>query len=299
MPTLRRLSLLIVALLATLVPIGAAQKVPWPSVGADPSVTPVTGPSWLTHLGLALNRTTLGQSAGRYGPSPDRPPEPRTEALGVSGKSELTGADLYRLNCRACHGETGKGGPMEITSLLEPVRGASLALVRQKLEAAHDPAAATDSKAQSGKARMQIILRLHKGGTRMPPRDYLQDEDIRVLFGYLTELAQTPDKTKASTRVVSWARLGELTVKGTCHICHDSVGAPPSETALMRGAIPSLQTILATKSVADFVHKARAGEVVQMGAAGYHRGRMPVFYYLKDEEVAAAYVYLATYPPAR
>jgi hypothetical protein len=49
--------------------------------------------------------------------------------------------------------------------------------------------------------------------------------------------------------------------------------------------------------VADFVHKARSGEVVQMGDAGYHRGRMPVFYYLKDEEVAAAYVYLATYPP--
>ena len=299
MATLRRFSLLIVALLATLAPIGAAQKVPWPSVGEDPSVTPVSGPSWLTHLSLPLNRTTLGQSAGRYGPSPDRPPAPRTEALGVSGRSELTGADLYRLNCRACHGETGKGGPMEITSLLEPVRGASLPLVRKRLEAEHDPTAAADSKAQSGKARMQIITRLHKGGTRMPPRDYLQDEDIRVLFGYLTELAQTPDKPKASTRVVSWARLGELTVKGTCHICHDSVGAPPSGAALMRGAIPSLQTVLATKSVADFVHKARSGEVVQMGDAGYHRGRMPVFYYLKDEEVAAAYVYLATYPPAR
>jgi hypothetical protein len=24
---------------------------------------------------------------------------------------------------------------------------------------------------------------------------------------------------------------------------------------------------------------------------------MPVFYYLHDEEIAAAYVYLATYPP--
>lgn len=212
---------------------------------------------------------------------------------------ELTGADLYRLNCQSCHGETGKGGPTEIKSLLEPVRGSSLELVRQRLQAEHDPAAVAHSKAQSDKARMQIITRLHKGGTRMPPRDYLQTDDIRVLFGYLTELAQTPDKPKASTRVVSWARLGELTVKGTCHICHDSVGAPPTGTALMKGTLPSLQSLLTTKSVAEFVHKARSGEVVQMGEAGYHRGRMPVFYYLKDEEIAAAYVYLATYPPAQ
>jgi hypothetical protein len=35
-----------------------------------------------------------------------------------------------------------------------------------------------------------------------------------------------------------------------------------------------------------------------MGDPGlFHRGRMPVFYYLKDEEIAAAYLYLATYPP--
>lgn len=73
MPTLGRLPLLIVALLATLAPIGAAQKVPWPNLGEDPSVTPVTGPSWLTHLGITLNRTTLGQGAGRYGPSPIGP----------------------------------------------------------------------------------------------------------------------------------------------------------------------------------------------------------------------------------
>jgi hypothetical protein len=77
------------------------------------------------------------------------------------------------------------------------------------------------------------------------------------------------------------------------------VGATPTGAALLRGAIPSLQSVLTTKSVADFVHKARNGEVVDVGSAGYHRGRMPVFYYLKDEEIAAAYVYLATYPPKK
>ena len=44
--------------------LAAAQtKLPWPNVGEDPSVTPVSGPSWLTHLGIALNRTSLGQGA--------------------------------------------------------------------------------------------------------------------------------------------------------------------------------------------------------------------------------------------
>jgi hypothetical protein len=28
-----------------------------------------------------------------------------------------------------------------------------------------------------------------------------------------------------------------------------------------------------------------------------HRGRMPVFNYLRDEEVAAGYMYLVAYPP--
>ena len=42
----------------------------------------------------------------------------------------------------------------------------------------------------------------------------------------------------------------------------------------------------------------RSGAPVQMGGlAMIHRGGMPVFYYLNDEEIAAAYVYLATYPP--
>ena len=86
---------------------------------------------------------------------------------------------------------------------------------------------------------MEIVQRLHKGGTRMPPRDYLTPEDVQMLFGYLKGLAQTPDAPRATTRTVTWARVGELTVKGTCHICHDSVGAPPNGTALMRGTIPS------------------------------------------------------------
>ena len=129
---MRRLVLTAAALLALVLP-GLAQKAPFPNVGEDPSVRPVAGPSWLTHLGIPINRTSLGQGAGRYGPSPDRPPEPRAEALGVRRTIELSGSDLYRLNCQACHGESGTGTPPEIKSLLGPVQGSSRALVQQHL----------------------------------------------------------------------------------------------------------------------------------------------------------------------
>lgn len=278
--------------------IVTAQRLPWPNVGEDPGVTPVSGPSWLHHLGLTLRRTWLGQGSGRYGPTPGRPEEARPEALSVRRTIELSGADLYRLNCQACHRESGTGAPPEIHSLLGPVQGASLVLVRRQLQAEHDASVARDTRVEAGAAHQKILTRLHKGGTRMPPRDYLQDADMNVLFAYLTRLAGVPDAQRQSTRTVTWARLGEITVKGTCHICHDSVGARPSDDAILAGAIPSLQSLLTTKTVAEFVRKARDGAVVRMGDVGtLHRGRMPVFYYLEDEEIVAAYMYLATYPP--
>jgi mono/diheme cytochrome c family protein len=168
--------------------IRGAQKLPWPNVGEDPIVTPVAGPSWLTHLGIGLRQTNLGQGAERYGPAPDQDRTARNESLSVPGTLRINGADLYRLNCQACHRAEG--------------------------------------------------------------------------------------------------------------ICHDAVGPRPSESALLRGAVPSLGSLLKIKSISEFVHKARKGEVVSYGDAWLrHRGRMPVFYYLRDEEVASAYVYLATYPP--
>lgn len=296
-----RAGLLAAAALFLLALPGTAQKLPpFPNVGEDPLVTPVSGPSWLTHLNLPINRTYLGQASGRLGPPPNQPKEPYAASLSLRRTIDLTGADLYRLNCQACHGESGKGIPPEIKSVLGPVQGSSRALVQQRLQAEHDATAAADSKQASTQARLAIVARLHKGGTRMPPRDYLKPDDVRVLFTYLTALAKTPDPQHPTVRTVSWARLGELTVKGTCHICHDAVGPYPSGPAMLQGAVPSFESLLKTKLVADFVHKARAGDAVQIGdPALFHRGRMPVFYYLKDEEIAAAVLYLATYPPQK
>jgi mono/diheme cytochrome c family protein len=284
------------ALLALTMGVGA-QKAAWPEI-RDPNVTPVTGPSWLTHLGLTLASTSLGQGAGRYGPAADQGGGARRESLGVPGTVQITGADLYRLNCQACHREQGTGAPPEIHSVLGPVQGASLELVRRKLREQEGRVNERAARAETRRARASVLARMHQGGRRMPPRDHLQTEDMRMLFAYLTQLAGTPDAVRQSTRTISWARVGELTVKGTCHICHDAVGPAPSGSALLRGAVPSLESIMRMKPIGEFVHKVRHGEVVSPDDPVLrHRGRMPVFYYIRDEETAASYVYLTTYPP--
>jgi mono/diheme cytochrome c family protein len=275
-----------------------AQRLPWPNVGEDPIVTPVAGPSWVTHLGIQLSDTSLGKGAGRYGPGADQSPQNRYESTGVRRTIQAAGADLYRFNCQACHRAEGTGDPPEIHSLLRPVQGSSVALVRKQLRERLGSSNEKTARVEANRARATVLARMHQGGRRMPPRDYLQEDEMRVLFAYLTQLAGMPDAARQSTRVISWARLGELVVKGTCHICHDAVGPSPTGQELLRGSIPSLDSVLRTKRIAEFVHKVRNGEVVSLEDPVFkHRGRMPVFYYLRDEEAAAAYVYLATYPP--
>lgn len=55
---------------------------------------------------------------------------------------------------------------------------------------------------------------------------------------------------------------------------------------------------MADQPVVDFLKKVRSGAQVEMGEPLLHyRGRMPVFQYLRDEEVGAAYLFLSEYPP--
>jgi mono/diheme cytochrome c family protein len=143
-----------------------------------------------------------------------------------------------------------------------------------------------------------LYTRIDKGGQKMPPRDHLQRADVDVLYAYLTTLAGRPAGPTAAKETVSADRLGELVVKGTCHICHDATGARPTEKAMLDGAIPSLASIMTDRSIVEFVNKVERGAPAVMGEPPVpHRGRMPVFYYLSDNDLAAAYKYLHAYPP--
>jgi hypothetical protein len=67
---------------------------------------------------------------------------------------------------------------------------------------------------------------------------------------------------------------------------------------LLQGVIPPLSVLLTDNGQFDFIRKARSGAPVFAGRPLFHyRGRMPVFYYLRDEELAAAYDFLVAYPP--
>lgn len=255
------------------------------AVNAAPgeTVTPVAGPSWLHKLGVDYRDTSLGRGAGRYGPNPsDLATERKPLTVTLGQTVTLTGADLYRVNCQACHRAEGTGAPPEIKSVLPVVQGSTLQEMRGKV------------------TREDLYTRIEKGGQKMPARGHLTRGDIDVLYAYLTNLAGAGRGRNAATpkETVSADRLGENVVKGTCHICHDATGPRPTEKAMLEGAIPSLASVMRDKSIVDFVNKVERGAPAVMGEPPVpHRGRMPVFYYLTDNEIAAAYKYLHAYPP--
>ena len=272
----------------------------------EPVVTPVAGPSWLNRLGLTYRESSLGRGAATSRPATDARFAVHATAIAVDRGAlpigrpvMLSGADLYRLNCQSCHRAEGTGSPPEIKSVLGLVQGSSIELVRQHLQQEGKAAAGSAARAQATRARADLYQRIQKGGQRMPALAHLQEADIDVLYAYLTQLAGSPDASPQLRRTASWARLGEHVVKGTCHICHDAVGPRPSAQALLiQGTIPAFTTLLEDKPVVDFVTKVRSGAAVMKGNPAFHyRGRMPVFSYLQDVEVAAAYTFLVDYPP--
>jgi mono/diheme cytochrome c family protein len=279
--------------------VGVSQTPTVAQAPADPVVTPVSGPSWLKRRGLTFNRSSLGRVPGRLGPPPGQPGQAGQggpPSLTIGKTVAFTGADLYRLNCQACHTAEGTGAPPEIRSVLGPVQGTSLELVRKQLEQQHKAPAA--ARAQADKARADLYKRIQKGGDKMPPLAHLQRREIDALYAYLTELAGSPDAKPQRRLTLSSARVGEHVVKGTCHICHDAVGLRPTARDLEQGVIPPLTVLLEDQPVRYFVRKARSGAPVTRADVPFHyRGRMPVFPYLRDEELAAAYLYLMAYPP--
>ena len=267
---------------------------------AEPVVTPVAGPSWLNHLNLKYEDSSLGRGAGRYGPSPTEtgPAVRRSPSSPTPRSTVLTGADLYRLNCQACHRAEGTGAPSEIKSVLSLVQGSSFQWLRQQMKHEGKAENIPALQAQATKARAELYRRIREGGQRMPPIEHLDAADIDTLYSYLGELASAKAALPASSRHVTWARLGEHVVKGTCHICHDADGARPTSESMLQGAIPPLTMLLADNPQVEFIRKALEGAPVTMGRPSLHyRGRMPVFYYLRDEEVAAAYDFLVAFPP--
>jgi mono/diheme cytochrome c family protein len=208
----------------------------------------------------------------------------------------LAGADLYRLNCRSCHGPDGGGSPPEINSLIGPVQGASRAMIQRRMKAKGTEISDEMAGEMAAEAEKSLRDRLQNGGKAMPAFTHLHGDEVNALFAYLDQLAGVPASNHPTQLVTeSAARVGEHMVKGTCHICHDATGPGGGHMAMMRGIIPSLASMPAQHSLSSItlqVQNGSSGMMMMMGGT-----QMPAFPYFTEEEIAAAYFYLEGYPP--
>jgi mono/diheme cytochrome c family protein len=267
------------------------------------SVTAVEGESWIRHLHRAFNEGSMGRTWD-LGPVPPAPGE-----AGSSWQLELSpgydaqiitlhGSDLYRLNCRGCHGELGLGAPPEINSIIGPVQATSVAATMERMKKANREMSRSEAATIAREAKVLLLQRLHNGGESMPPPN-LSEAEIRSLFPYLEQLSDVPgaERNQITVKESSY-RVGEHIVKSTCHICHSATGPNPNPEQILGGAIPPLSALPRRVSLSEFVRKVTSGAPIVMGApATSYRGRMPVFAYLSQDEAAAAYLYLTRYPP--
>lgn len=267
-------------------------------------VTPVSGESWLNHLHRSFEETSMGKT-GQLGPPVSVGGQEATSwELSISRVStkqsvSLRGADLYRLNCQGCHGEAGLGAPPEINSVINPTRSTSTQLVLQRMKNLGMEMSPADAAQLANQSKGALLLRLHQGGTDMPPFPHLSEPEVRAIVAYLKQLAEFPGAEHQQVAVEeSRIRVGEHIVKSTCHICHSAAGANPNAQQLFDGAIPPLSTLTTRTSLPEFERKVRSGAPITMGTPpSPFRGRMPVFYYLSQEEAADAYLYLKLFPP--
>jgi len=171
--------------------------------------------------------------------------------------------------------------------------------MRQRMEERGRPISAAFAEELALGSRGDVLTQLRDGGEKMPAFDHLDRTEANAVLAYLDLLANVPAAEHPQITIVEAAsRVGEHVVKSTCHVCHDATGPWPGPEALMSGAIPSLTSLVRQRSVADVIQKVRHGAPVIMGRTQMaYRGRMPLFDYLTDSEVSAAYTYLLAYPP--
>jgi len=271
------------------------------AVASTVPITPVEGPSTLHHLGLTIEQSSMGWAGQWSAPfsAQQSAEEDRVRSEPAGGPFVVTGADLYRISCRACHKAAGTGAPPEIHSLVGPVQSASFEWMTADMKARGRDLGAAFVRQLTTATEADLRTRLRQGGHNMPSSGQISDQEYAILRPYLNQLAGVANANTDRRSIAEPSeRVGELLIKGTCHICHDATEVAERPTTVLSGVIPALASFPARKTAGDFVHKVKVGAPVPLSAGGVmSRGRMPVFDYLTEAEVAAAYSYLMKYPP--
>jgi len=239
-------------------------------------VTPASGPSLIAKLRTGVDWTAFGRAGGAdttavAGGGAEAVGARTTSSWLVDG-FELTGADLYRMNCRSCHGPAGQGS----RSGIPPLTGAL-------------------AKGAPGEpvGEIRVRHRLVDGGRVMPNFSHLQGDEVTLLLGHLRTLSGEANPAADQRLRQTAARVGEHVVKANCQVCHDAVpgtARQPADTSVI-----ALAEMTTRFSAGELVRKVRTGspEIVRSTA----HGRMPKIDYLSPEELEAAYVYLVGFPP--
>jgi mono/diheme cytochrome c family protein len=273
----------------------AQQTKPAARVAPAAVVTPVQGPSTLHRLGLTIEQSSIGSASWAAGMPPSA-----AAATTPTGSRAFTGADIYRVSCRPCHTADGSGALPEVHSLLGPVRSASAQWLSDNARATGKPVDAALIRRQASEAEAKLRTRLQTGGHNMPSFAHLSNDEINVLRPYLDQLAGIPGAERRQSQVAEQpVRVGELIVKGTCHICHDATGGASTAPTALNQVIPSLASISEQRTRSQVAEKVREGGLVPVHAGGQpeREGRMPVLGYLSPADVASVYSYLVAYPP--
>lgn len=260
-------------------------------------ITPIEGESWLRHLGIPFIASNMGRVAN-WGSSPSRAPDQPSSRKGPDGDFLLSGADLYRLNCRSCHKPDGQGVPPAINSIIGPVQATSGVMIRAQMKQRGIELDAQTMNKLVSQAETALRARLQNGGEKMPPFRYLMREEVDALRAYLEQLAGIP----GGERKQIWlseppARVGELLIRGTCHTCHEANGPGLAIAVASPDSIPSLASLPGDRTPAEVIRKVCEGLSRPTPMTVSNRGAMPIFSDVTPEEVAAAYAYLVRYPP--
>lgn len=250
-------------------------------------ISPTGGLSWLNHRQILFEQSCFGR-AGRSGGSA-RPGDRASDGSG------LTGGDLYRYSCQSCHRADGTGCGSEIKPLLDPVRGSHPSGVQASMEERGITLPEEMASALAAQNKAALLDRLQHGGEKMPSFAFLTLGERDQLIDYLWSLSGVTEKDDHNEKPISVSRLrvGELIVKGTCHVCHNARDPGLYQGSWRNRQIPSLETIRRDRTVQEFVRKVREGTLNERE----RRGQMPVFSYLSEAEVLSAFIYLVGYSP--
>jgi len=250
------------AVTAALLPAARGAGAPPAREGPEAKSSPVSGVSWVHHLRVDLEKTSLGGTGGWGGPAPVASPGSLPARGAVDGTFLLTGRDLYRLSCQSCHREDGSGAPPEILPVTALARATSRQFFRDKMKERGLPVDEGQLAQNAAQAEASLRNRILKGGEKMPPFPQLDRAETESVIAYVKELAGVPEAGPARPALREpAARVGELLVKGTCHVCHDAAATPTTafEYRVGYGNPPPLSFLTEQRTPPQVIRKVREG----------------------------------------